>query len=189
MVSRKLTKYTTTDTSMTIISMRPAWLAAVVVAPAPTAAAEDLRVEHHPGQEPRDHAQPAGDGHDGHVAVGHVRDLVGQHGLDLGLRRAAAAAPTWRTPRPPWGCARWRRRWARRSGRWPPAAWACRPARRGGRSRRAAQVPARGDLLGVHGEHGDLVAEEVLAEESPKAMTRIRTRLLRKMKSTPMRTA
>ena len=47
----------------------------------------------------------------------------------------------------------------------------------------------RRDLLGVHGEHGDLVAEEVLAEQQPEHDDQDQDQALRKMKSTPMTTA
>ena len=65
----------------------------VAVVAAAAEAAEEPGVEREPGDEAGHHPEEAGDGHDGHVAVGDVRQLVGQDGLELGLVEAAHDAP------------------------------------------------------------------------------------------------
>ena len=127
-----------------------------------------LGVEEHPGQQPGDHPEPAGDGHDGHVAVGHVRQLVREHGFDLGLVEAAQQ-PRRHADDGGLGTAPRGERVGDVGGR-DGDAWLGHVGQRAEPVDDAVQLGRLlgRDLLGVHGVHGDLGAEPVLAEDQDK---------------------
>ena len=117
-------------------------------------------------RDPGDHGADGG-GHrrDQDVAVLHVRQLVGEHALQLAAGRGWAGCPGSPRPRRARGCGRWRRRSAADLGRRTAAASGSRPCRpapgRSGTARgtgprsRARPGGADGDLVRV--EVGDAV--------------------------------